>query len=341
MPTPRVPTLQWTQTVRLTLSDIDFSFEKTFECGQCFRWNRIPASAENPIFACYLGVVGRSVLVVSRAPLRSAADADAGKKARTDAVAGTGEVEIRVFGAPLSDEDIAHYFDLAFDYGRYADEASAHDSVLAQAIRYGRGMRLLKQDAFETTISFILSANNNIPKIKRSVESLCRIYGEPLGKLPRTAFRGLPVVAGDLLKRTWYGFPTAEAIAAEPERTAEVEAIGYRARYVAATCARIATEKHWYSGLKALEDAPLTEALMELSGVGKKVADCISLFGYGRLSAFPVDTWVKRLFAELYGVTKGYDALIQERFPVAPGLSQQLLFYYMRGIAGKSSAHPL
>lgn len=260
----------------------DFNLAHIFECGQCFRWNRI---SEN----LFEGVAfGRSVKMETF-------DWENGK------------VKLRI--TPCTKEEFEKiwypYLDLGRDYGKIKRQLSEDDKVLEEAVKYGYGIRILNQDLWETVISFIISQNNNIPRIKGCIEKFCRIFGE---ELPDGKF----------------AFPKAEDIAKLREEDLAEVRLGYRAKYITATAKSIADK-----GLPKNE-----EELLKLTGIGPKVANCITLFGMAKYDSFPIDVWVKRVMNELYGIplsdVKAMKKYARENFRDFGGFAQQYLFYYMR-----------
>ena len=278
----------------LFLEDIrDFDTDHIFDCGQCFRWKRNEDGS-------YGGIAGRRVAAVSY-----------DQQNRTLRIGGASE-EDRTFWE--------NYFDLGRDYGAIKAVLS-EDEVMAGAIRHGSGIRILRQDKWETMVSFIISQNNNIPRIKGCIENLSRSLGEYLGR-----FGG----------RDCFGLPEPEVLAeASLEDLAPVR-LGYRAKYLIETGKMVAEEGR--ESLEKLADPALSheevlEALRRYPGVGPKVANCIALFGLGRMDSFPLDVWMKRVMAGLYGFgekdVKGMTAFAAEKFGPYGGLAQQYLFYYI------------
>lgn len=272
----------------------DFNPEHIFDCGQCFRWNRQPDGA-------YTGTaMGKTVTV----------RLDSGEGGRID--------EGRLIIENATEEDYEKiwrsYFDMDRDYGLIKEELSREDSVMKEAVKRGSGIRILKQDLWETIVSFIISQNNNIPRIKGCIEKLAALAGERLED-----YRGEAV----------YGLPSVEKLASmEAEDLAPVR-LGYRAPYLIKT-ARMVKER----GLPESY-----EQIAALCGVGPKVANCISLFGLHNLSSFPVDVWVRRVMSEMYGFdekdVKGMAKFADERFGDLGGIAQQYLFYYIRLTKGE------
>lgn len=197
------------------------------------------------------------------------------------------------------------YFDLDADYAAFRAAVPEKDAYLTAAADFGAGIRILRQEPWETLVTFIISQRKNIPAIRACVEALCRRYGESLG--PE------------------YGFPTPSALAGAGEAGLRACALGYRAGYVLAAAEMLETGELELGALAALGDEALAEALMRVPGVGVKVASCVSLFGYHRIAAFPRDVWINRVVREHY----------RGRFPLYryrgfAGVMQQYLFYYAR-----------
>ncbi len=205
------------------------------------------------------------------------------------------------------------YFDLGSDYAEYIEAVPADDTYLVKAAAFGSGIRILNQEPFETLISFIISQRKSIPAIKTSVEKLCRMCGRRI-------------------EEDFYAFPSPEAIAALSEKELTECSLGYRAPYVREAALQVA---HGDKDLEAMRDLPddgLYEELLSFHGVGKKVANCVMLFGYHRIGAFPVDVWIKRIEDEYYG-----GRFPVENYPGFAGVLQQYMFFYSRENAKKQS----
>ena len=268
------------------LNDAYFDVEKTLTCGQCFRWNKEGEA--------YVGVVNDALLSLCE---------------KTHI--------LEIWGQDVEDEWIDNYFDLKTDYRERLHEIEKVDEHLERAVSYGKGIRLLNQEPFETLISFIVSSNNNIPKIKMTLEALSEKFGAPIGE-----YNG----------KMRYAFPTVEMLGQASSEELNVKAIGYRAKSIYETCKLIRSEQIDLAFPFSQPYASGKSWLKQFYGVGDKVADCILLFAYGKQEAFPVDTWVKKVLQQLYGVEKAYEEFIKSYFKVYPGLTQQILFYYMRQI---------
>lgn len=253
-----------------------FDLAQTLDCGQAFRWAAQPDGS-------YRGVVmGQKLSLV-----RLGAD-------------------ILLQDTTLADYDRVwrRYFDLDRDYAALKTGFSA-DPVLQEAITYAPGIRVLWQEPWETVCTFIISANNNIPRIKGIVERLAALLGEPLGD-------GL------------FAFPTPQRLAeATPEDLAPLRC-GYRAAFLLDAATKFASGQVTAPAVAALPTPQAAALLMSIKGVGPKVADCTLLFGFGRAECFPMDTWMKKVMAVLYP-----GGLPQKLLPVA-GLAQQYLFHYAR-----------
>ncbi len=207
-------------------------------------------------------------------------------------------------------EKIWHkYFDMERDYKKLRREISRERS-LYDACEFGRGIRILRQEPWEALCSFIISQCNNIPRIKGIVEKLCTLCGEKK----------------EFLGRTYYAFPTAEAVSRLSEKELSSLRSGYRAAYIKNAAEAVACGEFDLDEVSALPTADAKAELLRLSGVGEKVASCVLLFGMGKLDAFPVDVWMKRAITFFFGEGK-FD---YTRFGNYAGLAQQYMFHYMR-----------
>ena len=207
-----------------------------------------------------------------------------------------------------------NYFDLKTDYGKIKETLSKFP-ILKKPIDFGKGIRILKQNLFETLISFIVSANNNIKRIQMILERLREKLGSKVGD--------------------FYAFPTREQLkGASVEFFKEIGA-GYRADYLYKVVRQI--EDNTLNDWQKLDTKDLRNKLISLSGVGPKVADCVLLFGYGRQDVFPVDTWIEKMYVKFYcsnsqivpNREKIRENLVKE-FGNLSGYAQQYLFYSMR-----------
>lgn len=202
------------------------------------------------------------------------------------------------------------FFDLKTDYGEIKKKLKEYD-ILTKPIEYGYGIRIVKQDLFETVISFIVSANNNIKRIQMILDRLRQKLGQNMGD--------------------YYAFPTREALLSVNEEFFTNIGAGYRAKYLYETVRQIdeKTLKEW----DLLSTPDLRKKLIGLSGVGPKVADCILLFGYGRGDVFPVDTWMAQMYNKFYEHQDNREIIrynLTKQFGQLSGYAQQYLFFFMR-----------
>ena len=261
----------------------DFDLDKTAESGQCFRWRYVSNNEYNIIHA------GRS-LYVKR----------------------TGGAEYDV----SCDADEFHhvwasYFDLNENYAAIRNRIDRQeDAFLYEASEYGKGVRILRQDPWETLVSFIISQNRNIPAIKKSVELLCQYAGETLT---------------DSRSVRYHSFPAPEAVFAMSEAELKSCKVGYRWKYIKAAANDMLNDKLNLTHLIHTDESETLRTLAGIYGVGIKVANCVSLYGLHHLDAFPVDVWMKRVLVERY--PGGYP---RQRYSPYNGVYQQYMFAYYR-----------
>lgn len=263
-----------------------------FECGQAFRWKKLDEEAYRFIF--------RDMVLEARAI----------------------DDSIEIVGEFRDEKDIINYFDLNTDYDAIKNTLSANDEVIRKAIDFGGGMRILKQDPFETYISFIISANNQIKNIKNTIKKLSQMYGKKLNN--------------PFDEEEYYAFPSPLALSnAKSEDIKEYARAGFRSERIVIASKMAQEGIIDFEELKERSIDDIRKTLLEVPGIGEKVFQCILLFGLGRTDSFPVDVWVKRVMEELYfGGEERNKKLIQEdglkRFGDLSGYAQQYLFYYMR-----------
>lgn len=255
--------------------------EATFSCGQCFRWQ--PAADGG-----YVGVVGKRV----------------------------GRIRNGILCCPLEDLPFwQRYFSLELDYAALRRDLIKRDPKLAVCAEYGGGIRLLHQELWETTASFIISANNNIPRIRRIIDTLCTLYGDAIED------------AGE----RFYTFPSPKRLAGLPREALAPLKAGYRDLYLLDAARQFADGRIAEQSISKLSTQEAGEKLMSIRGVGRKVADCILLFGLGRYEVFPRDVWINRVMREIYGLSeKDCETFAAETYGPLAGLAQQYLFYYYR-----------
>ena len=274
-----------------------FEPKHIFECGQCFRWNL----EEN---GSYTGVVGKSVINV--------------KKEKDDIVIkGLFKDDIK--------EVCTQYFDLDTNYEKIKDELSKIDDNMKTSIQYGHGIRILHQDVWEALISFIISANNNIPRIKGIIERISKKYGKEI----------------IWNNKSYYTFPTPKELSKASVKDLRLLGLGFRDTRVFETTKMVIEKVLDIQKLEEIEDIDkLREELLKFPGVGPKVADCIMLFSMKKYEVFPIDVWVKRVMIELYFNkenniqnvlnNKKILELANNKFGKLAGLAQQYLFYWRR-----------
>ncbi len=213
------------------------------------------------------------------------------------------------------------------------EEALAGDAVLARILPHTRGIALLAQDPWEVLISFIISQNNNIPKITQSIERLALALGEPLDG---TAHAASPSCSPAPALQVAHAFPSPTRLASAHPRTLRACLLGYRAPYVCAAARLVAEGKLDLLALRRMSEEDAREVLRRIPGVGEKVGDCILLFGLRHLTAFPVDVWVRRAVERLYFRNRAQTlrqirGFARTRFGPIAGYAQQHLFAYARG----------
>lgn len=259
----------------------DLDINRTFDCGQCFRFDPDPAGGISGV------AYGRAVRFTQPEPDVLFAY-------------GTTADEFKAIWAP--------YLDLDRDYSEYA-RRFADDPTLSAAAKCAAGIRILRQEKWETLCSFIISQNNNIPRIKGLVERISQVYGAP-------------IETADGVK---YAFPTAEALAEASVDDIFALKTGFRAKYISDAARKVASGEIDLDAVDKLTTSEAIDQLCRIKGVGLKVASCTLLFGFARGDAFPVDVWVKRVLAHYYPDGFDYTALGD-----AAGIAQQYLFYYER-----------
>lgn len=273
-----------------------FELADIFDCGQCFRWNKQEDGS-------YTGIFRKNVINVQ-------------KQKNTIIFKGICDGEIK--------EIVEDYFDLKRNYEEIKNKLSQIDENVKTSIEYGQGIRILNQDLWEMIISYIISANNNIPRIKGIIERLSKTYGQEI------EWNG----------EKYYTFPT-------PEELKDVTVEDYRKLGTGFRDIRLYETVHMILDKKVnLEEMQnnsntleVREQLLTLSGVGPKVADCILLFStLKRFEVFPIDVWVRRVMNELYIKNedetkvnkKEIEKLAHEKFGNLAGIAQQYLFYWKR-----------
>lgn len=254
-----------------------FDLDETFECGQCFRWNKINNKE-------YIGVVKDKVLKIE-------------KIANKIILKDTKMEDFKSFWLD--------YFDLNLNYDEIKLELSKINVTLKNACNFAPGIRILKQEPWETLCSFIISQNNNIPRIKGIIERLCQKYGNHLFG-------------------NFYMFPEAKVIAKLNLEDLAFLRCGFRDKYILDAAKKVTNGD---INLDLISDMPIEKArleLMKINGVGKKVAECVLLYGMHRLEAFPEDVWIKKAMEKLFPKYDSY------KFGKFAGIAQQYIYHYTR-----------
>ena len=274
-----------------------FEPEHIFECGQCFRWNKQEDGS-------YTGIFKQNVINV---------------KKKDDKIVFKGICKDNI------KEECMQYFDLNTNYDQIKSRLSSIDDYLKTSIEYGEGIRILNQDLWETLISFIISANNNIPRIKGIIERISKNYGKKI----------------NWGNKEYYTFPTPQELSKASVEDLRKLGLGFRDVRVYETTKQIAQNPNKLKELEQEKDInKLREELLQFPGVGPKVADCVMLFStLKKLEVFPIDVWVRRVMNELYIKNddetkinkKEIEALAKSKYGNLAGIAQQYLFYWRRG----------
>ncbi len=274
-----------------------FNLTHIFECGQCFRWNKNKDMS-------YTGIVGKNVINISKI---------------------NNDIYVKSFGEDDLETLFNTYFDMNTDYEKIKNKLRKIDRFMEESIKYGDGIRLLNQDLWETIISFIISANNNIPRIKGIIERICKRYGNKI------VWNGIE----------YYSFPTPEQLEKATIQDLRILGLGFRDVRVYETTKMVINGEIDFDKLHKEKDTQIVrDELLKLPGVGPKVGDCILLFStLKRLDVFPIDVWVRRVMNELYIHNEDENKvnkklvlkIANEKFGNLCGIAQQYLFYWKRG----------
>lgn len=279
-----------------------FSIAKTFDCGQTFRFDPVSQDELQTFFPD-----SASVYAVAGTALRKTV-------MFAESLLCPGEVTV----VNASPEDCLSrwipYLALDADYDaidRSIENAlptEEYRTVMKNAAACGKGIRILRQDPWEAVISFIISQNNNIPRIKKIIAALCKKFGE------ETDFPGT------------YAFPSAETLCrAGIDGLADIRT-GFRAKYIMDAAEKVSSGKVDLAAVQECSDFNTALAMLtKINGIGPKVGSCALLFGFGRTEAFPIDVWMKKSLARHFP-----DGIDVTRFGKYAGIAQQYLFYYER-----------
>lgn len=268
----------------------DFELSNVFDCGQCFRWDK---ASENS----YIGVACGKALLVEKA---------------------SDSIILHRTSMEDFDKIWRGYFDFERDYTDIKNTL-CNDAVLKEAVAFGKGIRILNQEPFEALISFIISASNNIPRIKGIITRLCENFGEEIS----------------YMDKTYYTFPTVERLAKETPESLSVIRAGFRDKYIIDAAKKVYNGEICLESIHLMTTADAKAELMKINGVGNKVADCALLFGFGKCDCFPTDVWIKRIMEHCYfgGEETSIKSILkyaEANFGGLGGFAQQYLFYWAR-----------
>ena len=211
------------------------------------------------------------------------------------------------------------YFDMERDYGAVVSSIDPSDEYLAAAAAFGHGIRILRQDIWETVISYIISQRRSIPSITTSVERISRLWGQRIA-VPEL---GDPFVKP--LCDEYYSFPSVSELSSATLADISSTGVGYRAEYIMSALDDFRSGKLTCEMLESKSDSELYDILISMHGVGKKVANCIMLYAFARCGRFPIDVWMERIVNRYYG-----GRFCEEKYPGTCGIMQQFMFYYER-----------
>ena len=264
-----------------------FSPKDTLECGQIFRFF--------PVNEGYLVLSNDKACIVMQ------------------------KNDTAVICCEESDEEYFYnYFDLSTDYSAiYSRAQKSKYEILKKASSMGKGVRILRQNSEEMLISFLISQNNNIPRIKKIINTLSEKFGE------KKRF----------LDYEYYAFPSAKILSNADDALLKECGLGYRAPYLKGLCKEIASND-LINRLTGLNEELLKKELLAINGIGEKVANCALLFGFYKTKSFPVDVWIEKIYREDFGGKltdrSKITAFLIEEFGGDAGYFQQYLFYYAR-----------
>ena len=297
----------------ISVTDIGrYNLKDTFECGQCFRYEVI---SEDENYVEYMTVVGEKIITVGQRK----------------------EGELLFYG--VSEEDFLSvcvpYFSLDTDYEKILEDVVSHtdSDFLKAAAECAHGIAILKQDPWETLFSFIISQNNNIPRIRKMIKKISAAYGVNLSlqnKSQKCLLGKTSTAPCEEICRecgSCYTFPKASDVSGDPEKLLASNP-GFRYKYLCDAAEKVDTGAVDLDMIAAARSYEHTKsALMEIKGVGEKVASCAALFGFGNLEAFPIDVWMKRAIDEYFD---GHlDPSTLGRYA---GVAQQYIFHYIRNL---------
>lgn len=265
-----------TNNIELNIVD-KFNLEDTFNCGQCFRWKKIDDNS-------FEGVAFDKYLKITK---------------KTD----------KIILMNTSKEDFENvwkdYFDLSLNYNYVISELEKINDKMKKICNYSPGIRILKQDPWEALCSFIISQNNNIPRIKGIINRLCENFGYQISN-------GV------------YSFPKANELSTLNDSDLDILKCGFRSKYILDAAKKVSSGEINLNNIKKMKIDLARKELQKIKGVGPKVAECTLLYGMYRLEAFPMDVWMKRAMEKIFSDMKAED------FGQYAGIAQQYIFNYIR-----------
>lgn len=279
--------------VNMFVKNQNFNIKQIADSGQCFRMNRIENKDNKLMYAL---VAYERYLELTQLDEET--------------------VELSCSEAEYNQiwED---YFDLKYDYGTIINKLSdGEDQFLQKAAEYGKGIRILKQESYEATISFIISQNKNIPAIKTCIEALCNHYGEQ--KIHENG-------------RSYRTFPKPQVLAKAEREDLRTLKTGYRDEYIRRASQAVVNRQIEFDVLKLCGYEEAVKQLKSIHGIGEKVANCIALYGLHHIEGFPVDVWILKVLDEIY-----HNKFDKDQYVGYAGIIQQYMFYYMRHLKGVS-----
>lgn len=262
----------------LVTNSTDFDVIQTLDCGQIFRYQ----------------IDGDTATVVSKNKMATIKFGDGRVEIKTDDV-----------------DYFYHFFDFDTDYSAIKSQLS-QDALLAPAIAFAPGIRIINNDSYEMIVSYIISANNNISRIKKSIECLAKNFGTDMGE--------------------YYAFPTLEQLKTATIQDFRMAGLGYRAEYMFDTIQKLTEADIQF--LKQATSAEMLQKLTSFKGIGEKVANCIMLFGLGVKDVFPVDVWINKVYNHINKTNetdrKKIARIMTEKYKNLSGYAQQYFYYYYR-----------
>ena len=273
----------------------NLNIKYTLDCGQCFRWRKTFENSNDTYE--YIGVLQDRVIKIRQEK---------------------NNFYVSSNNKDMLKEAVYNYFDLYNNYEMIEKRISKIDSNIATSLKYSTGLHILNQPVFETMISYIISANNNIKRISGSVEKISMMFGKKI------EFEG----------NDYYLFPTLKELELAVNENMLCCGTGFRARYIIHNIKRLLENDDLLHSYNQMDSETLRKELLTYMGIGTKVADCIMLFSMKRGERFPIDVWVKRVMEKLYmrenTSIKEIEEYAKEKFNGDAGIIQQHLFYNIR-----------